>query len=975
MSTVTPTATDVRRRQSGDATADLSVDALKAGDRILGHFRIEEVLDRRESWGIFLADNEERSELVLLVLAASPETLAECLSGPASGTIVAQTPLGSWRVAEVALAESHFQHFATKLLGPPRPFTQPTAPSSRDYGERRLEDGSLFVGRYGIEGILGRGGMGEVYRARDNTLRRAVALKVVRVDTTQGTPGRYEAKRRLLKEARVVSALEHPHIVELYDAGESEGLPYLVLELCDGGNLRHAMTGYATESERFRWLTEMAEALAYAHEQGIVHRDVKPENVLLTDDRTVKVADFGIAKALRNGRVHDDTTLGIVGTPRYMAPEQLLGHKVDARVDQFAWGLVAYELLTGVHPRATDLAILRAGDSATIAPSVPAHLRRVLARAMESEPGERYANFRELLADLHQPRRSKGRRRLPIAMAAVLAAIAAAAGYSATRSAPADTRGKIATRSGTSPLGASSNAEAESLAAADGLLEQGIQLWSDGAGNAARRLFAQVAERDPNNALAHLLCLASTERIQAADHEYARIALTLRSHLRESDALLLEALRPLVDEPADVQATTRRIEELATRYPDDRLVRLAHAQHYMRSREPQRALALASTLGNSPERFWLGAAAELQLGHIIEGRKLLEQCIDVSPGATDCLEWFITLEANDGRCEIAERAARRLIAKDSKNVSGYTMLANAVLAQTHSTAAARGILQARIERSPPDQRRETEAAWEFLMHLYDGDFDAASRDMDSWQSATTSSDAFQRGLPFAYRIELELELGRNDDARRTAREFAYRSEAWLVQDNWDGPIESIRALYFTSEISRSEFRAARETAVVKQIARGGGFYSIPAIRWFDDYVQTARDKVDAIEAVAARPPDSVIDPLYTYAGVDAWLGRAYLLAGHLDQALPLLKRAASSCTILKKPHDYIHGLLWLGDALEQKGDHREACNAYAKVIERWGREPRSITARQARAKLASCPPPSSHIQTDALQAKLNEPSQ
>ena len=213
--------------------------------------------------------------------------------------------------------------------------------------------------RYLIEERLGAGGMGEVFRAQDTKLRRQIALKVVRASAASDGGSAAEGAARLLREARAAAALDHPNAVAIFDVGELDGCAYIAMELVDGRNMR-AYVGDASvpTSERVRWLVDVARALASAHRRGLVHRDVKPENVMIRSDGAVKVLDFGIAR--RFGGTHGAPAHGegdtitrdgvMIGTPSYMAPEQLRGEAIDGRADQFAWGVLAYELLTGARP-------------------------------------------------------------------------------------------------------------------------------------------------------------------------------------------------------------------------------------------------------------------------------------------------------------------------------------------------------------------------------------------------------------------------------------------------------------------------------------------------------------------------------------------------------------------------------------------------------------------------------------------------
>ena len=268
------------------------------------------------------------------------------------------------------------------------------------------------VGPYVIVGVLGMGGMGAVYRARDTRLGRLVALKVVRPDRADGSGVDPEA--RLLAEAQSVAALRHPHVVEVYDAGVADGQTYVAMEYVEGKTLRaHIGDAGVPLAQRRTWLLEVASALAAAHRVGIVHRDVKPENVLVGNDGRARVLDFGIAKRISFDTaaptadapiVHQTLEGRVVGTAAYMAPEQLAGGEVDPKWDQFAWGVMAYELLAGKHPRQ---AVAMPGPTAhlTQTPPLPNELEPGLAwadvaavtLAMSMDPSRRFASMEALL--------------------------------------------------------------------------------------------------------------------------------------------------------------------------------------------------------------------------------------------------------------------------------------------------------------------------------------------------------------------------------------------------------------------------------------------------------------------------------------------------------------------------------------------------------------------------------------------------
>ncbi len=272
------------------------------------------------------------------------------------------------------------------------------------------------LGPYEVVAKLGAGGMGEVYRARDTRLDRAVALKVLPEDLA-ADPSHHA---RFQREARIISSLNHPHVCALYDIGQHESQHYLVLELLEGETLAARLTrGPLSQRETLHVGAQIADALAAAHRHGLVHRDLKPANVMLTPSG-VKLLDFGLAKPVSTAVVAASqaaTVLGdapataegqIVGTLQYMAPEQVQGLPTDARTDIFALGVVLYEMLTGRRafeaptPAGLIASILRADPPAVSAsvPGTPGSLDAVIERCLAKDPGDRWQSAHDVKLQL-----------------------------------------------------------------------------------------------------------------------------------------------------------------------------------------------------------------------------------------------------------------------------------------------------------------------------------------------------------------------------------------------------------------------------------------------------------------------------------------------------------------------------------------------------------------------------------------------
>jgi serine/threonine-protein kinase len=283
-----------------------------------------------------------------------------------------------------------------------------------DIRETLPSERNVTFGRYVLGPLLGRGGMGEVFRAYDTRLEREVALKVLRAS------GEDEADAALLDEARSAAAINHGNVVLIFDVGRAAGLQYIAMELVAGPTLRaHIGNASVPIESRIQWIAQIASALAAAHDRGVLHRDVKPENVLVRGDGMVKVVDFGLARRapaqrapwLTPGAPSRDPQSGgnrkpvlvtSVGTPRYMSPEQLWGLPLDGRSDQFSWGVLAYELLSGTFPWRVDGDVCAAIVSATPAPllGVPPAIAAAVTRTLAKAEKDRFASMRELVGVL-----------------------------------------------------------------------------------------------------------------------------------------------------------------------------------------------------------------------------------------------------------------------------------------------------------------------------------------------------------------------------------------------------------------------------------------------------------------------------------------------------------------------------------------------------------------------------------------------
>ena len=264
------------------------------------------------------------------------------------------------------------------------------------------------LGRYEIQSEIGRGAMGVVYRATDPVLDRTVAIKTINLSLDQSERAEYEA--RFYQEAKVAGGLSHPNIVTVYDVGDSGDLAYMAMEFLDGREL-HDLTGEGRRlpvGKALEIAAQVSDGLGYAHERGVVHRDIKPANIMILHNGSAKITDFGIAR-MRHSEVKTQTGM-LLGSPRYMSPEVVVGKRADGRSDIFSLGIILYEMLTGTAPFLGEtmsalmfqtINFVPPAPSA-VDPAVPPMLDFIVAKMLAKKLDERYQDARELASDLRE---------------------------------------------------------------------------------------------------------------------------------------------------------------------------------------------------------------------------------------------------------------------------------------------------------------------------------------------------------------------------------------------------------------------------------------------------------------------------------------------------------------------------------------------------------------------------------------------
>ena len=868
--------------------------------------------------------------------------------------------------------------------------------------------------RYRIDSTLGSGGMGAVFAAFDTKLKRRVALKILHHQSS------VDALAQIMREARAAAALDHPNTVQVFDVGEVDGKPFMSMEYVDGISLRSLIhSGAASRGELLRLLSDVAKALAHAHRAGLVHRDIKPENVMIRTDGVVKVLDFGIARRLNAPIDGPGATLPLkgsegssnfAGTPLYMAPEQARGEPLDPRCDQFAWGLVAFELFAGRLPWSSEggamaylaaLTSLPAPSLASIDPSIPSVVVDVVARALSTSRDDRFPTMNDLIAsfgvlpgaserpasresgDRADPlaetalasgaerqrtgdalvltRRSRGRRR-SLALAggfALVAVVAAGLFLSFGRKRPGDaatsqsavSSAKAASRVPVLDLPRPSTKSAEAMDAyLAGLRAERDWDFDDAVGSMRRAL-----RSDPDLAAASFrlgVFLIVHQPNEARDAFAA--ASRLRDRLSARDADVLDAMRPWFAVPSKPDAAADALALLERRYPGDaELLMLRGAGYFMAGRHAEAVPVLKRSLDADAAFAYasyhlVGSLAAL--GKLDEAIQVAERCIEHSGTASRC--WLARLQlahekGNPSECAELALGAMAALPRSSR-FAFFRLDAVASSGQREQIAPS---LERWLELGGASTRQADEARAKAALDVLDGRFTTALPVFESAAIKTLGDTSGVFGAEATWLLLLE-EMGQKKDLREAALRFRQLLKGKLPPTLSPSALLSnkqpdvMRALLLTGEQTKEDFEREQHALEKAWLAAAPALAGIIWLRLHASFADSPASAALALKALPAEGPPQHL----LGAALHSSIGTTYLLAGRAKEGRSWLERAAGSCRALSAPVTWVRSRYWLGRALEADGDKKGACAAYGGVMERWGKAtPPSTTAAEARS--------------------------
>ena len=852
-----------------------------------------------------------------------------------------------------------------------------------------MKSGEMFD-RYRIDSRIGQGGMGEVYKAHDTKLGRAVALKVLRKDATAS-----DGAARLVREACAAATIVHPNVIAIFDVGEVEGAPYIAMECVEGKTLRGCVGDASVPMDtRVRWLADIARALAAAHAKGVVHRDVKPENVMITHDGVVKVLDFGLARALSKTEDNLLATITrdgvITGTVPYMAPEALRAEDLDGRTDQFSWGVVAYELIVGRRPwlasGSAELVseILSPRAPQPIAPALD--LSDVVSRALAKSRTARFPTTDALVAEIELcrgrevgtietidrnaatrttelPEENRPLRVRAVSRDAVARAAALLTALVILSLAIVTTVRRRRSTAASPPNDAlyfdidkvDADIVARCAPQARAPLRSGLQLWRDASQWESLARFDEAVAADPECAVASVYYLFGSTHTYPQRREHYRRAREHRGALNTRERELLDAMRPRVEDPSDMEEYLRRIAELAAKYPLDVDIERLHVGALFGLRRLDDAIAVvrahdADHRAPLPGLLFVAAVIAVYQRDPDRAMESFRRCLDAAPDSADCLLWAGWLLASEGKCSEAESVLRRLVTVMPRSPQGHFSLGSVLLVMTRDPASARSVFEQRWRNSSattfgsepnPEVSRMSD---ELRMSVISGDLEGGLVHARRWDEAVrTSNIGAYRGAPRVQLIELLRELGRSDEARALALSGLHEQRGWSGDMLLDNEIEFARYAYVTDGIDSAKYRLLRDD----WISRGK---RTAEETWLKSYAGLA---VVGRDAAIPFPTGTLVQDWYSMSPESFSRTAEELSAqGQHDDAIRHAEAANATCLAFR-PMEKVHAEITLAKTYDRGGNAIKACESYAGFIAHFGKNRESVSSKFARERMKS----------------------
>lgn len=823
------------------------------------------------------------------------------------------------------------------------------------------------IGHYELKGPLGKGGMGVVYDAIDVRLQRRVALKLLSEDVINDI----ERRRRFLREAKLTAKVTHSNIVALYEVGNVDNIIFLAMERVIGATLRERMNeakGPLPVRDAVRIAREIAHGVAEAHRHGVIHRDIKPENIMISRDGKVKLLDFGLAKALERAQpavAYQSTEISAVrgrllGTLRYMSPEQVRGMDVDERADVFAIGVVLYEMLSGARPFVgmidADVMASILKDHPQPLKKVPAGISRIVMRCLSKDPNARYPNAEALAEAFDAPQWISRLQDFLVRSWFFLAVLLALVGIAAlTPNRMLYVGGDARKRS----LADSLPAEYEKSSGKDHY-RSGLAKFRQANWGAAEREFLAALRDDPTLGPAHfryaltqmsdgVISSESSQAYKKADH--------FRDQLIRRDRDLLDAMRPMfVGHVADIEKTTDQLQNLTHRYPNDAEIFMLLASILRDDTAQKRIAAADHALAIDPgyaDAMQMKAAALFEVDPS-EAMEVLQRCIatiEKQDGSNDCLGERARLNGLRGQCKDALEDLNRA-EKDPETSSWILGLRPQILFSLGEPEDVVSKALAKYwERSTPALSAADQHYDRALLAAAFGDFNSAKAEAAVGRELNTSGLKLAQHERFALlQVEIEIEQGNNDVAARIANDFVTKFAGFYGERSFDEPTVylariAMRGGLMTSarfQNERDELREHLDSLTPIQMAQVWGL----------EYVMGIQSAEEATQALDKRPDESWFvtrsDQGVRYFPRVAALGQAYYYAGNMRKTIDYLGKNYRRCDFMRSIFVTMRSNLLYAKALQSTGEAQAACEVYQSIVKRWGNaQPPSVTAQEA----------------------------